>query len=152
MALAPVETDRTALVAVDGARLWAVLEDVAAYPGFWPWLRSFDGAELRPGAVWRGVIVVAGPLRLSIDVHLDAIATGQCVAARIAGDLSGWARIDVAPHADGATLRLTAALHPERRDLRALTRWARPVAQASHDRVISRAVAQLADHVAAPPV
>jgi hypothetical protein len=152
VALAPVETDRTDLVAVDGTRLWAVLEDVAAYPRFWPWLRGFDGTELRPGVVWHGVIVVAGPLRLAVAAHLDAVATGRCVAARIAGDLTGRARIDVAPHADRATLRLTAALHPERRDLRALTRWARPLAQASHDRVIGRAVTQLADHVAAPPV
>ena len=151
MALAPVETDRTDVVAVDPARLWGVLDDVAAYPRFWPWLRSFDGSELRPGARWRGVIVVAGPLRLAVDVHIEAVAAGRCVAARIGGDLAGRARIDVAPHAEGATLRLTAALHPGRRDLRALTRWARPHAQASHDRVIVRAVTQLADHVAETP-
>lgn len=147
MALAPVVTDRTDLVAVAPDRLWAVLADVAAYPTFWPWLRGFDGRDLRAGATWRGVIEVVGPLRLGVAVHLDVVDPGRAVAAHLTGDLTGTARIELAQHAPGTALRLTAALVPERGVLRALTRGVRPVAQASHDRVIARALVQLTTHL-----
>ncbi|HEX7133147.1 MAG TPA: SRPBCC family protein [Iamia sp.] len=147
MAVDPVLTDRTDAVAVAPARLWAVLEDVRGYPTFWPWLRDFDGRELRAGAAWRGVIDAGGPLRLGVVIHLEEVEPGRCVTARIGGDLTGSARVDLVPDGRGTGLRLTASLLPERADLRALTRWARPLAQASHDRVIARALAQLARHL-----
>jgi hypothetical protein len=142
--LAPVVTDRTDRVAVDPGRLWAVLADVAAYPTFWPWLRDFDGSDLRAGGRWRGVIDVIGPLRLAVTVHLDEVVAGRSVAAHLTGDLSGTARVELRPDGRGTALRLTAALVPERGALRLLTRAARPLAQASHDRVIARALAQMA--------
>lgn len=147
--LAPVVTDRTDLVIVDPGRLWAVLADVAAYPAFWPWLQDFDGRDLRAGVRWRGVIDVIGPLGLAVTVHLDEVVAGRSVTAHLAGDLSGTARVELRPDGRGTALRLTAALVPERRTLRALTRVARPLAQASHDRVIARALAQLVAHL--PP-
>lgn len=147
MALAPVVTDRTDVVAVDPGRLWAVLADVGGYPGFWPWLRDFDGRDLRTGACWRGVIDVIGPLRLAVTVQLDEVVAGRSVTAHLAGDLSGTARVELRPDGRGTALRLTAALVPERGALRALTRTARPLAQASHDRVIARALAQLTAHL-----
>lgn len=150
VALAPVVTDRTDVVAADPGRLWDLLADVAAYPTFWPWLRRFDGRALAAGETWRGVIAVRGPLRLAVAVHLDEVVAGRSVVAHLGGDLSGRARIDLGPVDGGTALRLAATLVPERRALRALTRAARPVAQASHDRVIARALGQLADHVAAP--
>jgi hypothetical protein len=143
----PVVTDRTDVIAVAPDRLWGVLADVDDYPSFWPWLRSFDGRALETGTVWRGVIDVAGPLRLEVAIHIDEVVVERCVRAHLAGDLSGPARLDVTPDDRGSALHLTAALVPERADLRALTRWTRPIAQASHDRVIARAVSHLATHV-----
>jgi uncharacterized protein YndB with AHSA1/START domain len=140
---APVLTDRTDLLAVPPGRLWEVLEDVDGYPSFWPWLRSFDGRRLATGERWRGVIDVAGPLRLAVTITLTEVVAPRCVAARLDGDLSGTARIELAD----AGLHLTASLVPERRALRLLTRLARPLAQASHDRVIARAIAQLTAHL-----
>lgn len=150
MALAPVVTDRTDRIAAPPAGVWEVLADVEGYAAFWPWLRRFDGRSLEVGATWRGAIVVAGPLRLAVAVHLDEVVPGRAVAARLSGDLSGSARLAIGPDREGATLHLAADLVPERADLRALTRWARPLAQASHDRVIARALGQLAAHVEAP--
>ncbi|HEV7720794.1 MAG TPA: SRPBCC family protein [Iamia sp.] len=141
-----METDRTDVIAVAPDRLWAVLADVGGYPSFWPWLRHFDGRDLRVGATWRGVIDTGTPLRLTVTLHLTEVVPERSVAARLGGDLSGSARVEVAPDGDGAALRLTATLAPERADLRILTRWARPLAQASHDRVITRALAQLTTH------
>ncbi len=145
--LRPVATERTEVLDVAPDRLWEVLEDVSDYPSFWPWLGSFDGRELTAGATWRGVITVAGPLRLALLVHLDEVVPGRSVTAHLGGDLAGRARIDVGPDGDGAALRLVASLVPERPALRALTRVARPVAQASHDRVITRALTQLTHHI-----
>jgi hypothetical protein len=145
-----VVTDRTDVVPVAPDRLWAVLAAVTAYPSFWPWLRDFDGSDLRAGVTWRGVIDAGGPLRLGVAIHLEEVVVGRSVTARIEGDLAGSARLQVDPDGHGAVLRLAAALVPERADLRALTRWARPLAQASHDRVIARALAQLTAHLAHP--
>jgi len=146
-----VETDRTDVIAVAPDRLWAVLADVGDYPTFWPWLRSFDGRELAAGVVWRGQIDVAGPLRLPVAIHLDEVVPGRCIGAHLGGDLTGPARVDVTAAGAGSALHLTAALVPRRADLRSLTRWARPLAQASHDRVITRALAHLATHVETHP-
>lgn len=126
-----------------------MLEDVPAYPGFWPWLRRFDGRRLAVGEVWHGTIAAVGPLRLTVAVHLDVVVPGRSVAAHLAGDLTGTARLALAPGPAGTALHLTAVLVPERPALRALTRGARPLAQASHDRVIARALAQLGAHVSA---
>lgn len=140
-------TDRIDVVGVAPDRLWEVLADVGAYPSFWPWLRSFDGRRLAAGETWRGVIDVAGPLRLDVLIRLTEVVPRRRVAARLGGDLSGRARLELAPDRAGAALRLEAALVPERIDLRLLTRGARPLAQASHDRVIARALRQLAAHI-----
>lgn len=147
MALDPVVTDRTDRLPVDTDRVWAVLADVAGYPRFWPWLRSFDGRSLASGETWHGVIGVAGPFRLGVAIELGSVVAGRSVAARLTGDLSGTAQIDLRPDADGTMLHLVAALAPQRADLRLLTRCARPAAQASHDRVIARALDQLATHL-----
>lgn len=141
----PLLTDRTDVVGVSTTELWAVLADVPAYPTFWPWLRSFDGRRLATGERWHGVIDALGPLRLGVTITLTEVVPQRSVSARISGDLTGTARLVLAPGA----LHLTAALAPERRALVRLTRWARPVAEASHDRVISRAIAQLTTHLTA---
>jgi hypothetical protein len=129
--------------------LWAVLDDVPAYPAFWPWLRRFDGRRLVVGEVWHGTIAAVGPLRLTVAVHLDEVVPGRSGAARGAGPRPATARLALAPDPAGTALHLTAVLVPERPALRVLTRWARPLAQASHDRVIARALSQLGGHVSA---
>jgi len=145
-----VRTDRTDVVPVAPAELWDRLAEVPAYPSFWPWLQAFDGRRLAAGEEWHGTIVVAGPSRLAVTIHLDEVVPGRGVQARVAGDLSGRARIDLAPASTGTgtDLHLVATLVPEARALRLLTRWARPLAQASHDRVIGRALRQLSAHLA----
>lgn len=146
-----VETDRTVVLPAPPGAAWAVLADVPSYPTFWPWLHPFDGRRLAAGEEWRGTISATGPLRLRIGVRIDEVVPERSVHATLSGDLTGTAHItldEAVSLLDGATaLRLVAALEPRRPGLRALTRFARPVAQASHDRVIDRALAQLAAHL-----
>jgi uncharacterized protein YndB with AHSA1/START domain len=146
-----IETDRALVVAAPPGRVWEVCDDVAAYPSFWPWLRAFDGRRLAAGERWAGVVHVAGPFRLPLVVVIAEVVDGRRVRAEVHGAIRGRATVELAPDDAGTLLRLTARLSPRPRSPLALaTRLARPLAQASHDRVIARALAQLTAHVAPP--
>lgn len=146
-----IETDRTVVLPVPPDRVWEVCEDVPAYPSFWPWLRRFDGRRLAVPEQWHGVVSVAGPFRLPLVVTIGGMTPGRRVQAHVQGSIVGVATVELALHDDGTLLRLTAELMPRPFSPLALaTRLARPLAQASHDRVITRALAQLAAHVTRP--
>jgi uncharacterized protein YndB with AHSA1/START domain len=143
-----IETDRTVVVAASPERVWEVLSDVPAYPSFWPWLRRFDGRHLVAREEWSGSIVVAGPLRMRIGIHLTEVTTGRRVRAIVRGTVMGAATIETRLHDGGTALHLTANLVPRPLSpLALLTRASRPLAQASHDRVIARALDQLTAHL-----
>jgi hypothetical protein len=138
-----VETDRREVLPLAPGPLWARFERVGDYPGWWPWLRAFDAEALRRGEVWRCTVSSRLPFRLRFSVTLDEVVAAEAVRARLDGDLTGWARLTLAPCAGGTDLRLTARIAPGRRALRVLTTAAPPVAQRSHDRLISAGLARL---------
>lgn len=140
-------TDRVDPMPVGPEALWARLGDVGAYPGWWPWLRAFDARALRAGETWRATISPPLPWRLTVAIHLEEVVEAERVVARLTGDIAGPARLELRPDPGGTLLALRAELAPAKPALRALAATARPLAQASHDHVIVRALDQLRRHL-----
>ena len=77
--------------------LWAALADVGAYPGWWPWLRAFDGRALATGDVWRCTICPPVPYAIRCSVEVTVVAPRSLVAALVTGDVVGEARLAIGP-------------------------------------------------------
>ncbi|MEX2626118.1 MAG: SRPBCC family protein [Ilumatobacteraceae bacterium] len=118
--------------------VWGRLIEIDRYPVMWPWLRGLD---------WRGGFVagagcacrVRSPLGYSVrfDVVLDRVVPAGLVEATVTGDVAGSARLELAPAgAERCELRLVTMLVPRRALLRALNRFAPPVARTGHDRIV----------------
>lgn len=133
-----LSTDRARTIARPVDEVWARLVEIDRYPAMWPWLRELD---------WRGGFVagagcacrVRSPLGYSVrfDVVLDRVVPVGLVEATVTGDVTGLARLTLTPAgAERCQLRLVTMLVPRRRLLRALNRFAPPVARTGHDRIL----------------
>jgi hypothetical protein len=140
-----VESSRTYRLPMPPPALWAQIGDVNAYQRWWPWLRMFDGQRLAAGDVWR--CSVRPPLRYTVrfTVTIDKVVAHRLVSATIAGDICGVAKLEIAAAAGGSEVRLTSALRPDTRLLRAITAVARPVARHGHDWVLDRGARQFTE-------
>ena len=97
--------------------VWAALADTAEYRTWWPWLTSFDAAGLVAGARWR--CTVRPPLRYSVRfaIDLEQVEPSRLLAARVTGDITGRARVDITECGARSEVRLTSALTPTRRSM-----------------------------------
>jgi uncharacterized protein YndB with AHSA1/START domain len=146
---ATIRTERTAHYAVAPEVVWDRLSRIDEYRDWWPWLRQFDADGLVDGARWRCRVQPPLPYRVSFDLVLHDVVPHRSVAARVAGDIEGVARIELNQRDDlggGTDLVLVARLVPASRFLRTLNRTAGPVARFGHDQVIDRALDQFRDH------
>jgi hypothetical protein len=76
------------------------------------------------------------PYSLRFDLHFDEVVPARSAGARVEGDISGHARIDIEATDKGSELRLVSHLAPASTMLRAISRLARPVAAFGHDWVL----------------
>lgn len=127
--------------------MWVTLEQVERYRSWWPWLRSFDGRALAEGERWACSVQPPLPYRVRFTIELVEVVEADHVTASIGGDVAGTARIDLVPCGTGTELQLTAELRAATRWLGRVERWAHPVARFGHDRIIDRALDQLARRV-----
>lgn len=127
--------------------VWAALRQVERYRSWWPWLRSFDGRSLATGERWTCSVQPPLPYRVRFTIELVDVVEAGHVTASIGGDVAGTARLDLVPLGAGTELQLTAELRAATRWLRQVERWAHPVARFGHDRIIDRALGQLAERV-----
>lgn len=140
--------------------LWSLFSQVERYQSWWPWLRRFEAASLSPGERWSCLVQPPLPYVVRFDLVLEDVVAGRCATARVEGDITGRARIDVAPTDDGAELHLVSHLAPASRFLRAMAGVARPVVHFGHDWVLdtgfrqftARAVDGGAGHPPPPPL
>ena len=139
-----MHTERSTRIAAAPDAVWDTLRQVDRYRDWWPWLRSFDARGLEQGDRWTCTVRPPLPYQVTFTIVLEDVVGGEAVAARVEGDVEGEARIDLVPDTDGTDLRLVADLHAATPWLRRLDRWARPVARFGHDRIIDRALADLA--------
>ena len=138
----PFRFDRTWAFDIGPEELWAALARTDDFHRWWPWLREFEGDGLVPGG--RSVCVVRAPIpyTLRFTVTVADLVPGERVEARVAGDLSGPARLELAPDRSGARLRLAWNLELQRPVLRAAGRFGRPVMEWGHDWVVTTGLEQ----------
>ncbi len=107
-------------------------------PGWWSWLREFDADGLRAGSTARCTIQSPLPYALHCRIRVDELVPPRTpgsggapasglVAATIAGDLRGPARLEVAGDGPGSIARLVWSLHIGNPVLGGLARVARPL-------------------------
>jgi uncharacterized protein YndB with AHSA1/START domain len=122
--------------------VWDLVADPANFEQWWPWLSelSADEGGLATGAVWRGVVAPPVPWRLRLEVHFLACERPWRVDARVGGDCSGPASLQLHPAGakTRAALRWSLEMHP--RALRVANRLARPLLLAGHDALVRAAL------------
>jgi uncharacterized protein YndB with AHSA1/START domain len=133
---APFRYDRTFPMPVTPAELWAVLGRTDEYAEWWPWLRSFEGGELRTGAIAHCTVQAPLPYALHFDVHVLEVVERARVVTEVRGDLAGPARLMIAPAGTGCEARLTWELDLRAPLLRRLALVGRPLMAWAHDRII----------------
>jgi uncharacterized protein YndB with AHSA1/START domain len=131
--------------------VWAALADTAGYRRWWPWVAAFDGDRLAAGDAWR--CAVRPPLGYTVrfTIHLDEVVRPTSVAARVAGEIRGDARIELEPCGDGCALRLTSTLAPGNRAFALLAAIARPIVRRGHDWVLDTGARQFAARALGAP-
>jgi uncharacterized protein YndB with AHSA1/START domain len=124
--------------------VWAALAATDDYPTWWPWLRGFDADGLVAGGRWR--CTVRPPLQYSVRFALDLeeVEAPRLVTARVSGDITGRARIDITAAGARSEVHLASALRPTRRTIAWLAAAAGPIARRSHDWVLETGARQFA--------
>lgn len=139
-----VRSDRRWEVAADRATIWSAMDHVDQFQAWWPWLRRFEAEALKTGDVWRCAVQAPVPWALRFTVKLVEVLEPRLVRATVDGDIAGDARLELTELHSGCELRLTSALAPANRVLRAATVVARPLVRYGHDWVIDTGVRQFA--------
>ena len=126
--------------------VWAALAATSEYRTWWPWLTSFDAVGLVAGARWQ--CTVRPPLRYSVRfaIDLEQVEPSRLLTARVSGDITGRARVDITGCGERSEIRLVSLLTPARRSMALLTALAGPIARRSHDWVLDTGARQFAAH------
>ena len=137
----------TWLIEADRERVWAVLEDAARWPEWWPGVVAMDELEpqRRYRAEWRSFV----PYPVRFEFAVDRVDGPHGMAGRASGDLEGtgeWRLFEQG--------RITAVTYDWR--VAATKRWmnaiapvARPVFEWNHDFIMRRGGEALAERLGA---
>jgi hypothetical protein len=138
-----VESDRRYRFALDRHDLWRRIVAIDDYRGWWPWLRRLDATALEAGDVWHCVVQPPLPYSLRFSLTLDEVVAGELVAATIAGEIEGTARLELFDRdGEGCEARLLSHLSPASGVLMAIATVARPVVRFGHDWVLDTGARQ----------
>ncbi len=124
-------------------QLWDRIEEVNQFEQWWPWLTDFriDGEGLSTGSVLRGVVTPPLPYRMRLRVDLVDCQRPHSIDATIGGDLVGDAQLRLRPESGGALAEVAWTVEMQQPAMRLASRFARPVLQWGHDRVVETTVA-----------
>lgn len=116
--------------------VWKTALDFPSYRTWWPWLETFDPPVLATGKTARAVVRAPAGYRLSMDLVLAEVDAPRHVVIEVTGDIVGRSTIDVDAADEGAEVRLAWSLAPDRRLLRLLGFFARPILVHGHDWIL----------------
>jgi uncharacterized protein YndB with AHSA1/START domain len=140
-----VHSDRRHRFGVPRSELWDTITQVDRYPTWWPWLRSFDATDLKPGAEWQCRVQPPLPYSIRLIITIEDVVAEQSVAATVSGDVEGTAELRLLDIPDGSEAHLTSALAPSSRPLKLIARAALPVVRFGHDWVLDTGAKQFSD-------
>jgi hypothetical protein len=118
--------------------LWAAIERVDRFGGWWGWLQEFrlEGDGLREGSVLHGVVAPPLPYRMRIRVCIVRSVEHVLLDAEVHGDLEGVAHLKMQPNPSGTTVTIGWTVEMMQRPMRLANRVAHPLLQWGHDRVV----------------
>lgn len=129
--------------AVTPEELWGTIQEVDEFQDWWPWLEEFrlEGDTLKAGSVLTGVVAPPLPYRMRIRVELVRCEPPTLIDAVIHGDLEGVARLEMQPSEVGTRAEVAWTVEMMQRPMRVASRFAHPLLQWGHDRVVEMTVA-----------
>jgi carbon monoxide dehydrogenase subunit G len=125
--------------------LWAAIEHVEKFGGWWGWLQEFrlEGDGLAQGSVLHGVVAPPLPYRMKVRVDILQCVRNVSIDAEVHGDLEGVARIELKRSPTGTSVTIGWTVEMMQRPMRLASRFARPLLQWGHDRVVEMTLRNL---------
>jgi len=123
-------------------RFWDTISRTDDYRSWWPWLREFEADGFRQGATWKAVIQSPLPYVLRVQLVLEEIVECERLAARVTGDLEGWATLDMSATDGGSAVDIEWDMRPRSRAMQMAAVLARPLLRWSHEWVLARGLDQ----------
>lgn len=102
----------------DRETVWMAMNRVEEFPGWWPWLRNFDGRELATGSAWECEVQPPLPYTLRFSVLFDEVVAARSMKATLSGDVTGTAKLELLDAEAGCQVRFDSALTPKQGVLR----------------------------------
>ena len=141
----PFASNRTWTFDVSAEKLWETISRTEEFPRWWSWLHRFEADGLRPGTEARCEVRAPLPYSLRFTVAVEEVVPARLVDTTVRGDIAGPARLEIEPLADDphrCRARLVWAMEPATPLLRNMARYARPLMEWGHDRVLELGVRQ----------
>jgi hypothetical protein len=131
---------------------WNRIADVSQYRSWWPWLRVFDAARLAQGEEWRCQVQPPVPYPVRFRVQIEEVDEAARVLARVVGDVVGRATLILqdGAAASACIATLDSSLAPGNAALRAVSRFAAPIARFGHEWVLDSGARQFIARAAEP--
>ena len=133
-----IEYRGTYAFALSPEELWAAIEQVDKFGGWWGWLQEFrlDGDGLRAGSVLHGVVAPPLPYRMRLRVEIVSSIKNKSLGAEVHGDLEGVAHLEMHAITVGTTVDIDWTVEMMQRPMRLASRFAYPLLRWGHDRVV----------------
>jgi hypothetical protein len=129
--------------AVPPEAVWAAIERTNEFERWWAWLGEFHlyGSGLQSGAAMVGVVSPPLPYRMRINVDLQDCVCPATIDAVVHGDLEGRAHLAFRPEKAGTLATAEWSIEMMQPPMRLAARFAHPLMQWGHDRVVAATVA-----------
>jgi mannose-6-phosphate isomerase-like protein (cupin superfamily)/uncharacterized protein YndB with AHSA1/START domain len=137
-------------VGAPASAVYEALADARTYPDWWRPVYLDAEADGPPaiGTVSRQHFKSRLPYHLRTRSRITRLEPGRLIEADVDGDLRGHGVWTMTPTATGTHIRFEWTVHADRRLLRVLTPFMRPVLRANHGWAIARAISGLEPYLA----
>ena len=144
-----VQSDRRWDFSDSVADVWTAITEIDRYQQWWPWLRRFDAGGFAEGERWRCTVKPQLPYRVHFDIVLESVVEHESAVARLEGDLTGSARLELCGDAQRSELRLISELEAVAGPARLVERLVPGLASAGHDWILDRGIQQFSEQALA---
>jgi hypothetical protein len=138
--------------AVTPQHLWNKIQEFDQFEHWWPWLTDLriEGHDLAVGTVLHGVVTPPLPYRMGIRIEVLDVQPSRAVDTAIGGDLIGEGQLRLRGENGSTCAEVAWTVEMRQPAMRLAARFARPLLQWGHDRVVESAVAGFRRQVEQP--